>query len=291
MGANVFISWSGDLSKKLAEVFYDWIPKVLQSVKPYFSPGDIDKGARWSRDLSDELESSQLGIICLTRDNQHNPWVLFEAGALSKNLKESKVCPLLFNLDATEVTGPLATFQAAIFCKDDVKKLIESINDSCSDTKLNQHCLDDTFEMWWPQLEKSISAIISENNSSEKIEKRTEKDMIAEILELTRLMNARTLQSGQKSVSRFIVEDLVSLFKRFRNKMIHGIILDPMDFAEVERVLFFLCKEANCEDLLISERTGPAFRSFPLAPVHEEKNAIDAGECIKRDSELQEKDK
>jgi hypothetical protein len=42
---NVFISWSGDQSKAIAEEFRNWIPSVLQFARPYFTPDDIEKGA------------------------------------------------------------------------------------------------------------------------------------------------------------------------------------------------------------------------------------------------------
>ena len=84
MPTKVFISWSGDLSRKLGETLRDWLPSALQYVKPYFTPEDIEKGAKWSSEIAKELESANIGIICLTRDNTEKPWILFEAGALSK---------------------------------------------------------------------------------------------------------------------------------------------------------------------------------------------------------------
>jgi len=69
----VFISWSGDLSKCLAEVLRQWLPAVIQAVKPYYSPDDITKGARWTTEIAKELEEASLGIICLTQDNLEGP--------------------------------------------------------------------------------------------------------------------------------------------------------------------------------------------------------------------------
>jgi hypothetical protein len=89
----VFISWSGDLSKNIAEIFRQWIPSVIQAVKPYYSPDDVTKGTRWSTEISKELDNSKIGIICLTRDNIEKPWIMFEAGAISKNLDKAKVFP------------------------------------------------------------------------------------------------------------------------------------------------------------------------------------------------------
>ena len=60
MATKVFISWSGDLSNKLADAVSEWLPNVLQSVKPYFTPSDIEKGAKWASGISRELENSDV---------------------------------------------------------------------------------------------------------------------------------------------------------------------------------------------------------------------------------------
>lgn len=247
MGAKIFISWSGELSKALGETVRDWIPKVLQSVKPYFTPDDIEKGSRWSTEIGQELAKSQLGIICLTQDNQNSPWILFEAGALSKNLEESKVCPILFNFDTTDLKGPLSSFQATKFNKDDFKKLLESINNSCEETKLEQKSLDETFEVWWPKLEEKINSILSQYTTTPKPKRRTERDILEEILELTR-SNAKTLVSDQRNISRFTVEELVSNFRRIKEKNQRGSSLES-ELAQLESAIIRLCKESNLEDI------------------------------------------
>lgn len=247
MGAKIFISWSGEISKALAEAVRDWIPKVLQTVKPYFTPDDIEKGSRWAKEISNELATSQFGIICLTQDNQHSPWILFEAGALSKNLEESKVCPILFNFDATELKGPLASFQATKFNKDDIKKLLESINNSCSETKLEQKSLDETFEMWWPQLEKSIETILSRSSSVSKPKKRSDRDILEEILELAR-SNAKAFISEQTQVSNITIEDLVARHRSIKEKYSMGQNIDS-ELLKMENTIIRLCKEVNLEDI------------------------------------------
>jgi hypothetical protein len=47
----VFISWSGETSRRIAEVIRDQLPNALQFVRPFFSHEDIDKGARWEPEL------------------------------------------------------------------------------------------------------------------------------------------------------------------------------------------------------------------------------------------------
>ncbi len=66
---NLFISWSGQISKEIAEALTNWIPTVLQSVKPYFSPADIEKGAKWESEITKKLNESSVGIICVTTEN------------------------------------------------------------------------------------------------------------------------------------------------------------------------------------------------------------------------------
>jgi TIR domain len=73
----VFISWSGEQSKKLADAIRAWLQPVLQSVEPYFSHVDIDTGARWYSELVEALEKSNVGLIILTQENLNNPWIMF----------------------------------------------------------------------------------------------------------------------------------------------------------------------------------------------------------------------
>ena len=108
----VFISWSGDLSKALAEAIRNWLPSALQYVKPYFSPSDIEKGSKWATEIFKELSASTTCIIVLTRENLASNWVMFEAGAISCTIDRARVCPLIFDLEETDLQGPLAQFQA-----------------------------------------------------------------------------------------------------------------------------------------------------------------------------------
>ena len=91
----VFISWSGEMSNQIGEIIRSWLPSMLQSVKPYFTPSDIEKGARWNTEIAQELEDSKIGILCITRENLNSAWLLFEAGALSNKL--NKQGPLINN--------------------------------------------------------------------------------------------------------------------------------------------------------------------------------------------------
>lgn len=191
MPTRVFISWGGDLSRKLGEALRNWLPSVLQNVRPYFTPDDVEKGARWNTEIAKELESSDVGILCLTRDNTTRPWLLFEAGALSKRLEKSRVCTLLFNLDPADVAGPLTVFQSTRFNRDDFKRLVGTINNAAGDLRLDVAVLDNVFDMWWPELEAEVQAVMGEHRGEAREGQRTERDMLMEILELSRIGAAR----------------------------------------------------------------------------------------------------
>ena len=123
----VFISWSGNKSHKVAMIFREWLPSVIQSLEPYVSSEDIDKGARWSSDIAKELEDSTFGILCVTKDNLHAPWLSFEAGALSKTMDKSFVTPFLFDIKRSEVNGPILQFQSTVFEKEDIKNILDIV--------------------------------------------------------------------------------------------------------------------------------------------------------------------
>lgn len=192
----VFISWSGDLSHEVAMVIRDWLPSILQSVEPYVSSEDIDKGVRWSTDIAKELDNSKFGILCVTKDNIEAPWLNFEAGALGKSFDKGRVCPFLFEIERSEVKGPILQFQSTIYEKDDVLKLIKSINSSNQENPLDESLIDKSFDLWWPKFQEEMSKIeIKEPGKSKKALNKTE-SMLEEILELSRI-NQRILNSPE----------------------------------------------------------------------------------------------
>jgi TIR domain len=85
----VFISWSGERSRAVAEVLRQWLPNVIQAVTSWVSLDDIEKGAPWSTDIAVQLGECRAGLICLTPENLSASWLLFEAGALSKTLDKT----------------------------------------------------------------------------------------------------------------------------------------------------------------------------------------------------------
>ena len=241
MATKVFISWSGDLSNKLAEAVRQWLPGVLQFVKPYFTPSDIEKGTRWGSDIMSELDSSDIGIICLTKENLNKPWILFESGALSKNFDKAHVCTLLFNVETTDLKGPLTIFQNTLFNKKDFKKLVKTINSAGEESKLEDSILDGVFDMWWPRLEEQVQKILNDHKDSAPDEHRSERDMLEEVLELTRLSTRRIRYESGFPIE--IVMDLVESIGELTLALEHGELERAhMITRRLEKPISYLCK-------------------------------------------------
>jgi hypothetical protein len=183
----VFISWSGELSRNLGEGIRDWLPSVLQFVKPYFTPNDIDKGAKWASEISQALSVSSICIIVLTRDNLASSWIMFEAGAISSTLDNSRVCPIVFDLEPTDLQGPLAQFQVTRFLEDDFRKLFNTINAQAGDNKLSDGIAQGVFDKWWPDLNQRLTRILHGHTANSNVKKiRSDRDLLEEVLLLVR---------------------------------------------------------------------------------------------------------
>lgn len=182
----VFISWAKPLAQEVARLLYDWIPHVIQAVTPWLSSEDVAKGVRWFDVLSSELNETSQAIVCVTRENLQEAWLHFEAGAIAKSVGEARVRPVLYDLTPTDLTGPLAEFQAtALNDREDMRRLVCSLNESLSDP-LRQDILDQAFDRNWENLVSSLDAMSGQSPMNEHETIRSEKDLLVEILERVR---------------------------------------------------------------------------------------------------------
>ncbi|MFA0964326.1 hypothetical protein AB9P05_21150 [Roseivirga sp. BDSF3-8] len=189
---DIFLSWSGPKSQKIAEALKTWIPTVIQVTKPFYSSNDIAKGKRWSSEISFKLEQAGFGILIMTDENTTAPWILFEAGAISKNINTGRVCTFLFGIKETDLQGPLSQFQNTKFNKNDVFKLLKDINRELK-VPLEDKVLEVTFEKMWPDLDSQISNILDSTPHEGHEEIRTERDLLEEILRHTRSIQYKHL--------------------------------------------------------------------------------------------------
>lgn len=224
----IFLSWSGPRSQKVAQLLSDWLPKVIQSLDPWISTKDIQKGSLWSEILGDQLQGMTTGIICLTKENKERPWILFEAGALAKGLSSNRVCTLLIDLEPADIAPPLSQFNhTRPKVKEDMLHLLQTLNDRATDRKLRADILENALEVHWSEFEISLDAIIAETPDVEKIPHRKNDDIMREILENTRSLVSRVNKiENEKKESRIISKTrkepddlnfIISKIEKFKN--------------------------------------------------------------------------
>ncbi|MFL5977782.1 MAG: sigma factor-like helix-turn-helix DNA-binding protein [Gaiellaceae bacterium] len=187
----VFISWSGSKSQAVAEALREWLPGVINSVEPFVSSEDIYAGARWQSEIASQLDGSNFGIVCVTRDNQSSSWLNFEAGALAKALDVSRLIPLAVDLKPSDVKVPLGQFQAQPATKEGLRAVVVSINSALGEHALPGELLLRSFDKWWPELETELAAIESQTADAAP-PARTERELLEETLNTVRAF-ARTI--------------------------------------------------------------------------------------------------
>lgn len=212
----VFISWSGDRSKALAEAIKPWLADVIHNITPWMSEHDIQAGARWSTDLDQELQNTHFGVLCLTRENMEKPWLLFEAGSLAKSLDVARVVPYRLDVSATEVKPPLSQFQGVDATESGTLKLLQSINSDLANP-LPSDRLERMFKKFWPDLETQITKIQG-IDSGENTPARNQIDYLAEILELVRQLPRQAPPSSEPSL-KSVLSILRATLEKTTNKI------------------------------------------------------------------------
>lgn len=198
----VFLSWSGDHSRAVALALHDWLPGVIHGVEPFVSAIDIYGGSRWQTDIAAELDETNFGVVCVTRGNQAEPWLNFEAGAIAKAVQSSRVIPLAIDLKPSDVELPLGQFQALPATESGISEMLISIN-ATLDPGMGDDLLTRSFQKWWPDLEAALAKIEDEHSGigprSEEPD-RSEREILEEVLNAVRGM-ARGVPTPEPSTT------------------------------------------------------------------------------------------
>lgn len=187
----VFISWSGNRSKEVANLLSDWLCCVIQAVRPWVSTRDLDRGSLWFGEINDQLKDTSVGIICLTQENKDRPWILFEAGALAKGLSTARVCTLLIDLESKDIQDPLAQFNHTFPNKESFLGLVKTLNSTLGVNSLDNRILEQVFSTYWSQFDEKFKYILTETATQTPQKPRPQNDVLGEILENTRMLNNR----------------------------------------------------------------------------------------------------
>jgi hypothetical protein len=157
----VFISQSLPRSNELAQALAKFVEKVIPGTKPWVSSTGIDKGARFNDEIRNSLSDATGGIVCLTRENLMEPWILYEAGALSTKVAD-RLWTFLLDVEFTEVADPLKVINHTRAEKADVLKMMKSmqkIGAGSKDFVCTEAMVDEYFEAFWPKLKEKIEEL------------------------------------------------------------------------------------------------------------------------------------
>ncbi len=212
----VFLSWSGERAKLVAEALAEWLPCVIQALKPFVST-NIPKGQRSLEVIAGELEETRIGIVCVTPEEKRAPWILFEAGALSKTRTATFVCTYLIGMGNADLEPPLGQFQWTRAEKGDTFKLLQTINGALGDSKLTDAQLQLMFEKFWPDLDAKIRALPAPLTPRDETRRKPE-DLLPEILETVRAHSATLegIRSALPSPWEKAIRDAVLAFDDVR---------------------------------------------------------------------------
>jgi hypothetical protein len=203
---NIFISWSGERSKVVAMFLREWLPLVIQSLRPWVSLRDLERGSIWFTEIADKLKNTNLGVVCLTRENKSNPWILFEAGALAKGLTASRVCTLLIDLQPTDVEDPLAQLNHTVPTREGMSGLMQTINKNLPPAiQLSNEILSEAFSTYWPKFEK-VLADVQNSPAANAPKPRSSDAVLSEILENVRFVSASVRRLETSSASGIMDE-------------------------------------------------------------------------------------
>jgi hypothetical protein len=141
--------------------------EIAQRIKPFledvlgtatiFMSQAMEGGTRWAMEIPQRLESCNAGLVLVTQENSQAPWLHFEAGALSKQIDESRVVPLLCRSSVGDIQGtPLSLFQAKNLDHDDFLSVCISFGKAFD---VAEETIRRRFERSWPDLEQAVSTV------------------------------------------------------------------------------------------------------------------------------------
>nr|WP_218680384.1 toll/interleukin-1 receptor domain-containing protein [Rhodococcus qingshengii] len=183
----VFISWSGSRSSNIAKVWHELLKDMFERVEPFMSSTDIDAGARGFDDIKAKLDGSSFCIAIVTKETENAPWINFEAGALSKQVSNAhvRIVPCLVGYENEgDLLGPLKQFQAKMLDRDGIIDILKALSKV---VPIDWSDKAKHFDRLWDEYDEKFQ--IAQKVSNSQPAGRREKDMLKEVVSLTRDIN------------------------------------------------------------------------------------------------------
>jgi hypothetical protein len=126
MVKKLFLGWSEHGSKAVAGEIKRALKDIFKTDIDCFISDNIEGGSNWHNKLQTELQTCDLGIICVTRENINSSmWLYFEAGAL---WCQDKIFILTTNVNINHDSPFYSLQYKELTNRDDFRNLVELVN-------------------------------------------------------------------------------------------------------------------------------------------------------------------
>lgn len=269
----IFLCWSGERSKLLAQALQEWLIATIPGVKKgdiFFSP-NIAKGSKWFEEVRARLTNANAAVICLTPENVQSPWMHFEAGAVLGHMGRECVFPYLFKVRPADLQGPLGEFQVTVNNEEDTRRLAA---DLC---KMAKGKLSSRYGNQWKKLEAKMNELKVERvsdiiqNFAELFQRKTFDEPLKECTHQTwgdRYTGARethkTLSGNKALVARVCEPSQLELYNRLVSivdgyaGMLKGFLLEERRFSFAADGAVDFTKTVEGEACLAGAAIAPA---------------------------------
>lgn len=159
----IFLSWSGDISHRVAKLIDSRILAGCPGLETWVSDR-IRLGDVWLDEVLDNISSADAAIVFVTKENLLSPsWLLFEAGAIFNQVGKSTIISLLHDVPVDDLPKPLKIFQAARISKDSCWRAIKSCYQASGEEALhltnNVDAARNHLDSAWPQIETDLAML------------------------------------------------------------------------------------------------------------------------------------
>jgi len=161
----------------------NWLELVFQGkLAVWYSNEALQAGETWFRTIVSELRRSSFVVVCLTSESQKSPWVWFECGAVATAFEKARVCPLLINVGAKAVPGPLSQYQHVGCDESGFAGLVRSINNVLH--LMDASAIDKQIKALGPVVQAGLEKM--DNRPMEAGPEKSTEEMISEIFDTVR---------------------------------------------------------------------------------------------------------
>lgn len=188
----VFISWSKN-SRGVGKALSDAVAEIFDPMVKTFISQEILAGSRGLDIIDTQLNETDFGIICLTKANQSEQWINYEAGALSRQVADKRTRMGVFLIDLPgpeEVNSPLDIFQCKLATFEGFTDLMVSLNELGPNPTLQEANLTKRIDSAWPAVKKAVEVVQNGKPDVNVKPPKSQAEKVDEMLGLVKAMEA-----------------------------------------------------------------------------------------------------